>query len=626
MAGVRNLYNETDYFLGNENDLRGRLFVALNYKGTDFSKGVNTVEKPNIIVNEQIYQLMIAQNYNGKDNLPNNVISTDFIDFVRSVATYHKSLDNVGSLNKQSTELGRLNYVYNNWENMTMEGRDFYNTFVNFVCLTDSKIASPIPGHINGDVRVNLKKIDPSNTNVETVFCHTLPYLPENAIDENGNKLEVNYLHDLYNQIIMERVSQIPQVTQVTQFGGTIDLSGWDNLNKEKFLRNIMNVNRMQVQYNFNKTTNVETPLDGIYDMATNNIYTRDENGILLNKGAIVGDQDMSAGLPKGPLVFECLLSGDAKALKKCLTFLTSENIFNIAKDEIAKMNPSVIFKLLDTFCVVFDKFGNIETYLEWRYNIQQRLAGKLGVERGNEASSKILNNTKLVEYIRSIMELVRENPALTSTKNYYTSTIPDKSNKKISYYIKPQMTSRSVLTNLSGHLAALNGQLQMGQVNFMESLAVPLNVANIGFGPNILSGGGCVDETANQMRALFHQILKQMNINNKKLDDEDVNKIEQAISQIEKNNANLNQVLSDLKNFLKLNPIVLAGLDVNVKLKDIKGLGRLDINSALYQLNKKATSITNEQNNLLNMMINKILSPLLDVAGGGINSSLRLI
>lgn len=621
MSGVRNLYNETDYFFGkDENDgKQGRLFVALNYKGTNFGQAINTIENPETIKGEPIFQLMLAKNYNGADGKPltdangkphdDNVLSEDFVKFIETVAAHHRTLDQVGS----ATGLKTIDFIYGNWGIMTPEGRDFFNTFVNLVSTSNREITSPVPGTITGEVRVNLKKVDDKNNKSDTVFGSTLPFLPSGMVlvSDKTKVLGVDYLHKLYDD----------NVRGVTMAGGALDFAGWTKLDQNRFLRNVLHVQK-QVSTG---ALNVKSPLDDIYDLSTGVTYTRGATGELLRNGNPINEdkEDFTLGLPSGDLVFECLLSGDPKALSRCLRNLTIENMYNVVRTEVVKMNPKVMTKVLSTFDIKTDKFGKVEEYIEWRGNLESRLSQKMGAERGAKTASAILGNKKLIEYLRNIMEIVRSNPAITSPVQAALSDLPDKTDKKINYFIKPKVDRASAI---STHLGVLMQQLNLVPQNLVSSLQMPLGVVGAGFNPLMAAqitgspfgmvGGGCVDETAAHMEALYKQILEEMKRNGKDLVDADKRRIQEAIDQIKTNNARLNEALEDLKRFMKLNSALTAGL-TNVTLNDAKGSRNINLSSQVANLESCVNRTARDQVGLITAVVDQVLRPMILLTQG---------
>jgi hypothetical protein len=624
MSGARSMYNEVDDFFGSK---QGRLFVALNYKGTNFSQPLNTKENPETIRAEPMFQLLLAKNYNGKEKSEDNVLSQDFVDFVKAVAAYHKTLDVVGT--QAGAQTSKLAAIYSNWANISDDGRQFFSQLMNLVSDSNSNIATQDPRSVAAGLklRLNLKKVDPSQRTSEVIFGRTLPYLPAGMIAEDKTSVPVDHLHRVYDAALRN--------TTIFTGGAANLFEGWTNLNVSQFLRNCLYV---QKQINTGRIQ-VTSPLDEVYDLVTSQIYSVDANGNLVNKtGRVMDDKAYADDVKENcfgtqlkdcDLVFECLLSGDPKALSRCLGKLSIERMYDVAKTEVAKMNPRVMAKVLGTFDIQTDKHGRVEEYIQWRGSLESRLSSKMGNERGSKTAAAILGNKKLLEYLRNIMDVIRSNNALVQGKSPL-SDLPDKTDKKISYFIKPQNIDRA--TALSTQLGTLVQQLNVMPQNFVSSLNMPLQLSNVGFGANpfvglgalgMLRGGGCVDDTVATMESIYRQILEEMKAKGKDLVDEDKKRIETAIEQIKKNNLQLTEALKDLKAFMKLNTALTAGIN-NVSLNDVKGSSKVDLNAQVGNLESCINRTSREQVGLITALVDQVFRPMALIASGSSSTLLR--
>jgi hypothetical protein len=641
MSGAKNMYDEIDDFfgapgttVGGKDDKRGRLFTSLNYKGNNFSESLNTKENPETIKNEPIFQLMLAKNYTGKETLGDNVISDQFIDFVRSVGTRHASID--GKLQAPTTAgmtADKLAHIYANWPNMSHDGRDFYSQLINLVNITESRSVAPAPfvGMNVREFRLNLKKVDASQPASETIFGKTLPYLPSGCVAEGSTAtLAVDHLHKVYDNAV--------RGTRSAFVGGAAsELSSWEavGLNVSVFLRNIAYIQKKALS----SPSGVKGELGDIYDLTTDKIYSM-KDGKLVDASENVMDEaryqkdvaDNCEGtyLPSCELVFECLLSGDPKGLSRCLGKLSIESMYVVAKSECAKMNPKVMKKVLSTFDIRTNKHGKVEEYIEWRGSLESRLTQKLGGERGAKTAGAILANKKLLEYLRNLMEVIRSNPVLTNDKGVTLSDLPDKTGDKIKYFIKPTNINRAAA--LSTQLGTLVNQLNVLPQNFVSQFNGPLNWANVNFGSPMMlppfsgmRGGGCVEDSVATMEAIYNQILEEMKRNGKDLVDDDKKRIENAIDQIKKNNSQLVSALNDLKGFMRLNSAITNGL-TNVSLNDIKGSSNVDLSNQIRSFESSINNTANSQVSLMTALIDQVFRPMALIASGSSTSLLRPI
>ncbi len=639
MSGARNMYNEVDEFfaesgalVGTEEDKRGRLFLSLNYKGNNFSQSINTKENPNTIVNEPIYQLMLAKNYKATPGAADNIIATPFIQFVKGLGERHGKLD--GQLQgAATTAASTLSDIYGNWPNLTQDTRDFYMQLINLVPTTPKNLAvtsAPYAGNKMDEFRLNLKKVNMEKTGL-TIFGSTLPYLPTGSVAEDGKSLPVDHLHREYE-------AGLKRTTPVAFVGGADSASykSWDaaGLDVDKFLRAIAYIQQKSLR----SPSSVKGELDEIYDFTTDKIYKMKDGKLVDADGNEMNEARYAADVAKNchgtqlkdcDLVFECLLSGDPKGLSRCLGKLTVESMYAVAKSEVAKMNPKVMTKVLNTFDIRANKHGKIEEYIEWRGSLESRLTQKLGAERGSKTAAAILGNKKLLEYIRNIMEIVRSNPDINPDKPVTLSDLPGKTEDKIRYFIKPTNINRAAA--LSTQLGTLVNQLNVLPTNFLSTLNMPLNLANVNFGSPMglspvfgMRGGGCVEDSVATMEAIYKQILEEMKRNGKDLVDDDKKRIENAIEQIKKNNSQLAAALNDLKGFMKLNSALTAGL-TNVSLNDIKGSSKVDIANQIKTFESSINNTANSQINLMTALIDQVFRPMALIASGNSSHLLKL-
>ncbi len=641
----RNMYTEIDDFFGTP---KGRLFTSLNYKGTNFGESINTKENPDTIKSEPIFQLMIETNYTGAGT--NNMkLAQEFVDFVRAVAGRHKVLDTgVGTTNwtaddrdAASTAATALKGVYSNWANMTPEGREFYMTHLNLVA-SKTKFAAAEPGQPEFKF-LNLKKVDPTDPKSETLFGSTLPYLPAGMLDETGNPASRDYLHVEYNKVLDRKARNT-----TTFVGGAEMFQDWIavGLDKAKFLRNVLYAQSQAPS----PSSPVSTPLGSVYDMVTDKLYKVDKDGKVRDASDNVMDETRfltDVGTPCAgtgikvdncDLVFECLLSGDSKNLSKCLSRLQVKDMYAVAVSEVRKMNPKIIEKILKTFAVETDKYGNIEHYLEWRGNFEGRLVSKMGDrERASKTASAVLGNEKLLEYIKNLMRVLQENPEALgigadgkALKQSALSDLPDLTNPKVRYFIKPQNINRPQA--LSNQVTSLIQHLNVIPQNFMSNVSVPLGLGNMNFGNPLMGlgpfgmmrGGGVVDETVQTMELIYKDILKELKASGKDLVDKDKKQIEDALAQLKKNNQELSSALNDLKAFLRLNTALTAGI-TNVRLDDIRDAQKISLESQIKSLQSCVNTTAMNQRTLMETLLAQVFTPMITVASGLSSPGMRL-
>jgi hypothetical protein len=87
---MTNFYTQLNPFYGN--DGRGVQYTNLNYKGTDFESGANTIDDVDNIIGEPVFQLMIKKNMEGVSD-DSFDISEQFVDFIINTALHHRTID-----------------------------------------------------------------------------------------------------------------------------------------------------------------------------------------------------------------------------------------------------------------------------------------------------------------------------------------------------------------------------------------------------------------------------------------------------------------------------------------------------------------------------------------------------
>jgi hypothetical protein len=661
MSGAKNMYDEIDDFFAepsakvrndigdevNVEDKRGRLFTTLNYNGNKFTESINTRENPETIRNEGMFQLMLAKNYlKHKDaKLGDNVISKVFVNFIKDVATRHATLDKriteetLTTDNRDLITTDNLNHIYGNWPNLSYDTREFYSQLMNLISKENSKLVVPAPG--NGvetkGLRLNLRKVDPSNKDSETVFGRTLPYLPQGCVLEGTTEtLGVDYLHTTYNNILRGKVR-----AKDTQFGGVYssEFVSWEaaGLNVPLFIRNITYIQQKALR----AQSSVKGELGDIYDFTSDKIYKM-KDGKLVDANdkpmdedryeADVKDNCEGTYLKNCEMVHTCLLSGDPKKLSGCLGKLSIKSMYDVAKNEVSKMNPTTMKNLLKTFDIKSNQYGKVEEYVEWYSSLESRLIKKLGAENGSKTAAAILGNNKLLEYIKNVMAVYRNNPALIPEKDVELSDLPNKvGDNRLLYFVKPTNINRAAA--LSTQLGTLAHRLSVLPQNFVSQFNAPLNWSNVQFGQlgqqmgmfGGMRGGGCVEDSVATMEAIYKQILQEMTNNGKDLVDDDKKRIENAIDQIRKNNRQLEASLNDLKAFMRLNSTITNGL-TNVTLSDIKGSSNIALSNQIKSFESSINNTANSQVNLMTALIEQVFQPMARLASGSGTTLLRQV
>lgn len=625
-------FEEVDPFF---NDKRWRLFVSFNYKGTDYGKSINTKNNPDTILNEDIFELMSLRNRKGKSDDDKMKLASEFEEFIVKLGKHHATLDkhlHDSTSSRTSTSVLQEIYKKENWDNLTDDAREFYRTFL--VLVTDNDKDKALDAPTLSTLFLNFKKVDARDKKSQTRFCSSLPYLPTGMTNESGELLLVDHLHKKYME----------GFTSSMTGGNNTEFTYWENLDVNKFIRNILLKISMA-----NKAETVKTPLDEVYDLANNKTFAVKDGKVVDSSGNPVDETRLLDDISdkngkchgthiKGDCenVYTCLLSGDSKKLSQCLRLLETENMYNIAKNEVKQMNPQIIQKLLDTFSVKMNSRGVIESYLEWKANFESRLSLKMTQEKAIQTASKVLSNKKLNSYIQNMMEVISENPEVVNVLNLGNvntdSEIVEKSrgiktSSEIKYFIKPTPNNTQAL---STRFSAINHQLTTMPNNIMSNYNLPFHMANVNFGnyqqPNtgVLYGGSCNDETAS-LEAFYHEVLEELKKLGKDLIDDDKKNIENAFRQLRKNHTQLILALNDLKQFTKLNVSITNGINP-VTLKEIKGASNISLDTQISKLHNCINNTSDNQRNLIQTIVSQVLNPMVTLASGSHTNLMRQV
>ena len=645
MASTTNtMYDDLAPFFGTEAK-KARLFVALNYKGTQFTVPLNTAENPDTLLYEPLWQLMLAKNHTGntaagvaRSTLGDKAISEDFVQFVTNVARFHNQLDVVqktagftpGTITAET--LAFKANVVDRYSELDPDAQIFFSEMVNLV-REAPRLAVGVAEGITQKVRVNLKKKNPGTPGAQTVFASTLPFLPTGCTKEDGTPFEGDALQRLHKDVAMVGGNQLG--------AGLFDgANEWTTLDTGKFLKGVMTVQKRA------RDITVTSAFGDLYDLSADKLYTRDEHGNLLRDGQPIDENEVvtspcaTTGIPpnKCEQVFECILSGDSKKLHRCLSKFRDEDMFNVARDEIKKINPRILVKILDTFSVKREK-GSVEHYMVWLSDFKNRLVASMGEQLGTKTYNVISENKKLLNYLHGLINIASSNPVIFG-KSAELSDMPNKLFKKtenVKYFYRPDKVDGE--TMMPQYLDTLLNQLRVlpqnmaGQYNALvrtagviPSMALPLGMYSLRGGAkksHTMVGGATNVE---YMKRLYKGILEDMQRRGKDLVDEDKKQIETAIKQLEDNNTKLEKALRDLQAFVRLSEAVDNGIS-RVTLDDVENLSKQNLSSlksTVSNLENCVGRVTRDQVGLMTSLIDQVFRPMALLTIGAPTSQLR--
>ena len=660
VAARKSMYDDISLFFGEnpteDTGLQSKLFVSLNYSGNNFDVAPNDGDVESI-KNKPIWQLMLSKNHEG-GNKGDNVISQKFLDFVTKVAEHH------GNINRYK------NKILEAYANCNTDAKTFFNTYILGLNSSRGRIGLDKAAMVNRIALTNFKTYgtsegeEASGATKETMFSLTLPKLPKGTVNEKGNELTQNYLKEQYELVydsVLRRSSTelidipidepIPERREVSvstvggrrkQRGGVM-VDGWDLV--PEFVQKLMLSAKSELS-----SAHVDTPL-GVHDLATGATYKLNNAGKLVrvvdDKEVEVKDEEVSergtsysTRIKDADTVYQCLLSGDKRALHRCIDKFKASDMFNVPEEELKKVHPTVVKKLLDTFHVSYDS-KDIEHYTMWLGGIKSRLVASLGEDDGEDVYAKLIKNQHLLNYIRGLISLVNKNKIiLQGSRKNGKSTLSDMADKtyvkdnKLKYFYKPDVSSADVL--LPNYLDSFSTQLRNISQNqnftnllrlqgVVPGMALPFTFN--GGGKKKMVGGSKCDSVEN-MRKIYETIMKSLERKGKTLVDADKQRIEQAFAQLEKNNNDLDKYIKDLAAFVKLSDAVDIGLG-EVSLKMVEDLNQKHISgykSTVSNLEGCVSRITRENVGLMTSLIDQVLRPMSLLAVGAPTSHLRIV
>lgn len=617
-----------------------KLFVALNYRGTNYSTALNAGDAESL-KREQLWQLMLAKNYNGSENAKDNVVSKTFVSFIKEVGKHHQNLVNPASAEATAFKSAVCGPRF---ASLHPDAQTFLNEHVNAVNVTNNTQAVSLENPLAStpEYRVNLKQVDWRSTEKVTKFCATLPETPEGTVTENGEPLNLCEVYKIGLTSGMAGGAPLNDRSMVE----------WqrEGLDVQKFIKGASEAHRTPLS-----KSSVSSPLD-LVDLGADVTYSYNPTGELVRKtkttpsGTKVEEVDGSdcytTQLRNCDQVYQCLLSGDKQALKRCLRkFVNEGDLFNVAHAELSKVHPSVIKKLLATFHVSASSTGSVEHYTVWLGNLKQRLVSELGEDDGEEVHKAILNNNHLLNYIRGLIDIARASPSVFSRDTQVFSDMDKrelKKSSKIKYFYRPTTADSAnlmptMLDSLLNQLRVLPQNLAgqynalIGTQGVIPGMALPLGmgVGLRGGARKVLKGAGnAVSDTVKNMRAIYQSILNELNNRGKDLVSQDKKKIEDALNQIEENNTRLEKTLRDLQAFVRLNKAVDVGIS-KISRREYEGLSDdnsvRSLKSSVSNLESCLGRVTRDQVGLMTSLVDQVLRPMALLTIGAPTSHLRV-
>lgn len=600
-------------FFGTTTDERGETFVHLNYDGNAYGVAVNS-SSIDSIVNQPVFQLLLAKNYTGHTAAFDNYLHESMIDLIINTAQFHRLVDSTAS--KTTGIVGNdyaqflVDFIYKQWANLSQDIRTFYITHLQILIKNNSgQWRKPIVENgieISADlspanIRLNLTKVDPTKPGSAILFASTLPRIPASvtgfiftSIDAAGKELvkPISLVGSVVSPNLLEEIyTSVYKTGRMTVAGSTDDVPAFKSyddtaypyykLNINVFLQNVMAASSAQSVVTASKSvTPREAVFDDIYEsMVTgvqyvregDKLFTKDKDGKReYNEAEAIasGKSCFGTGLKDDNncmTIFNCLLSGNTSRLGDCLDNFKGKDMFKVGQAEVQQMPPSIALALLKNFGFKPRKelpSMNIlpPSFDEWVNTILPKQVSPATAEG-------IKNNKPLMDYLKGVVSLVRSNPSIIKENKGDNNQLSEyASHAKMKVFKQPiSPSNRSTLNASILDLGVLSSapsinslplSLALGNSMMPSMMSGMMSGMFPGMYPGMQRGGGGVNPACVNSRALeqmFKVTYGEMERNGKQLVESDKNRIADAVKKVSELEEKLMKIIRDLKIFNKL-------------------------------------------------------------------------
>lgn len=330
------------------------------------------------------------------------------------------------------------NEVFAKWENIGEQAQLFYKANLHVIDTATQQQISEYPPLFSG-LRLNLPKNFQGET---TIFADSLPILPKRAVrslwytGDDGTKVEITNdklklttFQDIYNCVYYQLLGlkcAFPNLP--TKLLPLVDNNKW------RFYTSAVVKNIFDAECQGAVAPNEPGTFDVFVDMPTQTRWLRDgETKKLFKSGPDgkpipcdqVDDKNCFGSLNKignkqdcNDFIANCL-TGDPKNLGPCLERFKTSNMFEVSRQELENMHPSVAKKILRTFGVEKTRQPKYNAYYqkqivepmsfeEWERDILGQPAKIPATIRESIEKTPGLKN-----YIRGVISFVRSNPTI---------------------------------------------------------------------------------------------------------------------------------------------------------------------------------------------------------------------
>jgi len=585
------------------NDQLALDFLRYNYIGQDFSRPINKPETADTIKGEAVYQLMLKNNYIGKENSEPDCLAYVLCEYtIGNIGYWHNKINNKQVSDKDTA--GKIyDEVYRRWKDLSQLARKFYSTHL-YLTKKENGIESVIRDFDNiesienlvgrQNIFLHLRKA----ANGQILFRESLPYLPIGAYfkDDNGNITNItpnnqDYLKKIYDKYrYRERNNPL-------------------RLNYSRFISNVIahageNVDLYKVQI----SSEIDN-LDDLYpsDPQANGVkFSRDETGCLVRNGTKLDDAKLledlkdetncwGTGIKNNGTncadVNKCLLDVKTHNISNCKDELQDEELFNVPSDVVRNINPRIMTLIVENLGVRIKRdsngFRTCEDFSSWLNRTPIR--------------DIVRKNKNLKRYIQTIIETLNSNPVILNKP----------STKRANTYGLSTFTTPDALKS-NGNTRNLGDLLLYTKQFGMTNSGVPQYPSNMRF---ILSGGAEPDsDNASQLRKLFKVLFDELDKAGVPLVDRDQNRVFASIDQMSKLELQLPRLLEDLRVYTDLITMLNDKDKDKTEFEDFSDIrnNKEKLSELVNKVNKQIQKNITKQNLIYNILYNKVQLPLL--------------
>jgi len=267
------------------------------------------------------------------------------------------------------------------------------------------------------------------------------------------------------------------------------------------------------------------------------------------------------------------VLSGDMRGLKGVMDSLDDKDMFDVAQDELSKVDPYIAMVILKRFGfrqTVPDNNGivSIEDYDNWEQEV-------LAKQIDSDVRKVIEQNTKLLDYLKGVVAYINNNPKILN-KNASSNTVsslPNKSNglKWYQDIFKQGSFQKGFLFNVSNKMSGIPSTTNISIIS--NDLSEAILPAGTSYFSQI---GGAPPSTSMMLKSLFDETLQNLASNNLNMSQDDKTRVMDGLIKIERlenkfvEYMNLLQKFNTLAEYFKNTGCIPSNSSRNISLKNI--------------------------------------------------------